>query len=101
VWDAYCYRLRFQLAVFRGLATILYYIFKLPASIGILFLNIPAFIVTWKVIGFKYGAKSLIGMISCSAGIVLAEHFGELTNDFVLAALYGGIVSRHRHINNL
>ena len=30
---------------FSGIATILYYLFKLPAELGLLLLNIPAFIV--------------------------------------------------------
>lgn len=78
---------------FSGIATILYYLFKLPADIGILLLNIPAFLITWKIIGFKYGFKSFMGMIGCSIGITLGEMFGSLTTDFILAALYGGVIS--------
>lgn len=78
---------------FSGIATILYYLFKIPAEIGILLINIPAFIITWKVIGFKYGFKSFIGMIGCSIGISIGEILGSLTPDIILAALYGGVVS--------
>lgn len=78
---------------FSGIATILYYLFKIPANIGIMLINIPAFIITWKVIGFKYGFKSFIGMIGCSIGISIGEILGSLTTDIILAALYGGVVS--------
>lgn len=78
---------------FRGIATILYYLFNLPADIGIFLINIPAFIITWKIVGFKYGFKSFIGMVGCSIGITIGENIGSLTNDFFLAALFGGVVS--------
>ena len=78
---------------FSGLATILYYIFKVPASIGLTLLNIPAFLITWKVLGLKYGFRSFIGMIGCSLGIQIGESIGVLTSDFMLAALYGGLLS--------
>lgn len=78
---------------FSGIATILYYLFNIPADIGIFLINIPAFIITWKVVGFKYGFKSFIGMVGCSIGITIGESLGSLTTDFILAALYGGVVS--------
>lgn len=78
---------------FTGIATILHYIMKLPASTVLLALNIPIFLLVWKVIGFKYGFRSLIGMIFCSLGIKLGEFFGVLTTESILAAIYGGILS--------
>ena len=84
---------KYQQEVFHGIATILYYLFKLPASIGIVLINIPAFLITWKVVGLEYGFKSLIGMLGCSLGISIGGSFGGLTTDFMLAALYGGVVS--------
>ena len=71
----------------------LYYLFKIPADIGLVLINIPAFIITWKVLGLKYGLKSLLGLIGCSVGITLGEMIGSLTTDFILAAIYGGVIS--------
>lgn len=79
--------------VFHGIATILYYLFHIPADVGIFLINIPAFIITWKVVGKEYGFKSFIGMVGCSLGISIGGLLGELTKDFMLAALYGGVVS--------
>ena len=78
---------------FGGIATILYYLLGLPASIGLVLLNIPVFIITWKVLGFRYSLKSLVGMIACSLGILWGEELGVLTNELMLAALYGGVIS--------
>lgn len=78
---------------FTGIATILHYVMKLPASVVLLVLNIPIFLLVWKVIGFKYGFRSLVGMIFCSLGIRLGEYFGVLTTEPILAAIYGGILS--------
>ena len=78
---------------FTGIATILHYVMKLPASVVLPALNIPIFLLVWKVIGFKYGFRSLVGMIFCSLGIKLGEYFGVLTTEPILAAIYGGILS--------
>ena len=51
------------------------------------------FLITWKTIGFEYGLKSFIGMLGCSIGITIGEHFGVLTDDFILAAIFGGALS--------
>lgn len=78
---------------FTGIATILHYLLKVPASVVLLALNIPIFLIVWKVIGFKYGFRSLIGMAFCSFGITLGESLGVLTTEPILAAVYGGILS--------
>ncbi len=82
---------------FSGLATVLYYFFNLPAEIGIIILNIPVFLITWKVLGIEYGFRSLCGMFCCSIGIKLGEliilDFGVITDDMLLSALYGGAIS--------
>lgn len=78
---------------FSGIATILYYLLKLPPDIGLILLNIPIFLITWKVLGFKYGFRSMIGMLFCSLGIKVGEMMGSLTDDYMLAALFGGLLS--------
>lgn len=93
MWVQFYCQSKFQLEVFHGIATILYYLLNIPADIGIFLINIPAFLITWKVVGLKYGFKSFIGMLGCSVGITIAEKFGSLTTDYMLAALYGGVLS--------
>ena len=78
---------------FSGVATLLYYMFKIPPDLALFLINIPAFLITWKVLGVEYGIKSFIGMIGCSLGITLGTHFGGLTQEFILVAIFGGVVS--------
>ena len=78
---------------FSGIATLMHYLINVPAEIGLLLLNIPAFIVTGKILGIKYGVRSFIGMIFCSVGIAIGEMMTPLTTDFMLASLYGGVLS--------
>ena len=47
---------------FSGLAIILYYIFKIPVGIAILFLNIPLLIITFFRVGKEFFLKSIIGV---------------------------------------
>ena len=35
---------------FSGIATILYYLFKIPANIGLVLINVPIFLITWILI---------------------------------------------------
>ena len=78
---------------FSGIATIIYYIFKIPMGTTIIFLNIPLFIFATFKIGKDFLAKSLVGTIALSIGIDLASKLSPLTNDKILACVYGGILT--------
>lgn len=78
---------------FSGIATIVYYLFKLPMGTTILALNIPLFLFATFKIGKKFLAKSIVGTISLSLFIDLLDKFEPLTNDKILACVYGGILT--------
>ena len=78
---------------FSGIATLMHYLINIPADISLLLLNIPAFLITGKILGIKYGLRSFIGMTFCSVGIAIGEAMNPLTTDFMLTALYGGVLS--------
>lgn len=78
---------------FSGIATILYYLLKIPMGTTILILNIPLFILATFKIGKVFLAKSLLGTISLSIFIDLLDNFNPLTNDKILACVYGGILT--------
>lgn len=78
---------------FSGIATIMYFLFEIPAETGLLLLNIPAFLITGKILGLRYGLRSLVGTLCCSLGVIIGEMIPVLTTDFMLAALYGGLLS--------
>lgn len=78
---------------FSGIATILYYLFKLPVGTTIMVLNIPLFVLSTLKIGKRFLVKSLIGTISLSIFIDILAKINPLTNDKILACVYGGILT--------
>lgn len=77
---------------FAGLATIVYYLFKVPMGTTNLLLNIPLFIIAWYKIGKKFFIKSIIGTIGLSVFMDFFDRFNSLTEDRFLACIYGGII---------
>ena len=75
-----------------GIATITYYLLKIPMGTMILIINIPLFIFSFFKIGKSFFIKSLIGTISLSYFIDLLDSFNPLTQDRLLACIYGGIL---------
>lgn len=78
---------------FSGVATIIYFLTELPVETGLILLNIPAFLITGKIIGMKYSIRSFVGMIFSSVGVIIGELIPVLTTDIMLAAIYGGLLS--------
>ncbi len=78
---------------FSGIATIMYYIFKIPMGTTILFLNIPLFLFATFKIGKSFFIKSMIGTISLSLFIDWLNQFQPLTHDKILACVYGGFLT--------
>lgn len=76
---------------FTGIATILYYLFKFPVGIVIFTLNVPFFIWAFFKIGKELLVKSILGTVTLSIFIDLLEKLPPLTNDRLLACVYGGI----------
>ncbi len=76
---------------FAGLATIGYYLLKIPLGITIFVLNIPLFILGYIRIGKEFLIKSLLGTGFLSFFIDVLEKFPALTEDRFLACVYGGI----------
>lgn len=75
-----------------GIATITYYLLKIPMGTMILLINIPLFIFSFYKIGKSFFIKSIIGTVTLSAFIDLLDRLEPLTNDRLLACIYGGII---------
>jgi uncharacterized membrane-anchored protein YitT (DUF2179 family) len=75
-----------------GVATILYYLFKLPIGAVYIVLNIPLFVFGIKDIGRAFGLKTLYATVLYS---VLAEviYVKDFQSDLFLACVYGGILT--------
>lgn len=78
---------------FSGIATIFYYRLKIPMGITIASLNIPLFLMAGYKLGKRFFLKSLIGTISLSVFIDLLDKYKVVTNDKMLAAIYGGLLT--------
>lgn len=75
-----------------GIATITYYLLKIPMGIVIMAINIPLFLFSGYKIGKAFFIKSIIGTISLSFFIDILDKIEPLTNDRFLACVYGGII---------
>lgn len=73
-----------------GVATITYYLLKIPMGAMIMALNIPLFILAGYRLGKEFFAKSLIGTISLSIFIDIFDKYPPVTTDRFLACIYGG-----------
>lgn len=77
-----------------GMATVLHYLVGAPVGLTMLALNIPLFLAAIKVLGAKFGVRTLYGAAVLSAVIDLtAPYTPVLTHDLLLSSLYGGVLS--------
>ncbi len=76
-----------------GLATVIYYITSFPIGITMLIINIPLFLAGLKIMGTSFGMRTIYGIISLSVFTdLLQPHVTSLTDDLLLASIYGGVV---------
>lgn len=76
---------------FSGIATIVYYFFKVPMGVTVFSLNIPLLIIAYFKIGKQLFARSIYGTIVFSLMIDLIDKITPLTHDRFLGCIYGGI----------
>ena len=77
---------------FSGIATITYYLLKIPMGAMILGLNIPFFIFAGYKLGKNFFVKAVIGTSSLSFFIDIFDKYPAITTDRFLASIYGGII---------
>ncbi|MFW6267085.1 MAG: YitT family protein [Halanaerobium sp.] len=76
-----------------GLATVIYYITSFPIGITMLIINIPLFLAGLKIMGTSFGIRTIYGIVSLSVFTdLLQPNMTALTNDLLLASIYGGVV---------
>ena len=75
-----------------GIATITYYLLKIPMGTMIMIINVPLFLFAGYRIGKEFFIKSLIGTVSLSVFIDILDKFPPVTTDRFLACIYGGII---------
>ncbi|HET0202852.1 TPA: YitT family protein [Streptococcus pneumoniae] len=78
-----------------GITLITFYLFKIPVSLMNLLINIPLFILAWKIFGVKSLYSSLLGTLALSAWLAFFEHIPlhiDLQGDLLITALIAGIL---------
>lgn len=81
---------------FTGITLLLYFLFKFDPSYSNLILNIPIFIIGWKLLGRTTFLYTLIGTFSVSLFLWIFQRYEvlnlhlNLQNDMTLAALFAG-----------
>ncbi len=78
-----------------GIAMILHFLYKTPVGIVTIILNIPLFIIAMRILGIGYGVKSVVAILLTNIMIDFSAYAIRIqspTGNFILAALYGGIL---------
>ena len=77
---------------FSGIATILYYLFGIQMGTTIMVLNVPVFILAFIRGGKQFVLKTIMATIVFSKAIDIFEKIEPVTDDKILASVYGGIM---------
>ncbi len=78
---------------FSGIATIIYYLLKIPLGTTVLVLNIPLFIMSLIKNGKSFFLNAITGTIGLSFFLNIFEKLKPITTDRFLACIYGGIIA--------
>lgn len=76
-----------------GLATVSFYLFKFRVGLTMLVINVPLFLLSLRMLGGRFLARTLFGLVALSLATDLLTFLRPLTHDPLLAALYGGVLS--------
>ena len=75
-----------------GISMIVSKITGLPLSIFTIILNIPFLLIGYKNLGKKFLIKAVYAMLIFSCFLTMFSNVNELTDDILLATIYGGII---------
>lgn len=81
---------------FTGLATILFYYFKIPVGTSIIVMNLPLFVIAYFKIGKEFLYKTVFATVFYSKMIDVIGNLTPFTDDRFLSSIYGGVLVRYR-----
>lgn len=76
-----------------GIAILLHYIMDWPISWTVFLLNLPLFILGWKMVGRTFLIYSMLGVVALSSALERTIMVPVVTQDALLAAIFGGVLS--------
>ncbi|MFF0830768.1 YitT family protein [Brevibacillus sp. NPDC003359] len=74
-----------------GLSTILHNLFGFSPAVVQWAMNIPLFLLGFKLLDRQYSMKAAVGSIILPLCVMLTSHLQPLTTNLLLASIYGGI----------
>lgn len=77
---------------FSGIGTVIYYTMGISVGTTMLVLNIPLFIIAYFKVGKKFFINAVIGTFLLSYFLNIFQHIDSVTDDRVLACLYGSVI---------
>ena len=78
-----------------GIATVIYYLFNIPAGIVILIINIPLFIISLTKLGLKFSIKTIVSTVLYSIFVDIFTFNSLVANtniDLFTACIFGGAI---------
>jgi uncharacterized membrane-anchored protein YitT (DUF2179 family) len=78
-----------------GIAMILHFLYRSPVGVITIILNIPLFLVALKILGIRFGVKSVIAIFITNILIdffIYTLKISTPTDNVILGALYGGLL---------
>ncbi|MDD2234082.1 MAG: YitT family protein [Desulfitobacteriaceae bacterium] len=76
-----------------GIAIILHYLFGCPVGITIFLLNLPLFIMGFRMVGRRFLIYSIIGVAVMAFTLDTTSGIVALTHDTLLASIFGGFLT--------
>lgn len=78
---------------FTGIAIIVKAYSEVPLWLANIVLNVPVFLIGIKIKGFRFIARTLYSTIALSGWLYILPRMNILTDDYLLAAIFGGVIS--------
>ena len=78
---------------FTGIALILHYKLGWSLSTFIFWSNLPLLLLAWKLWGWEFISKTVLGVVFTSLNLELTTGFAWPVDDLLLAALFGGVLT--------
>lgn len=75
-----------------GLSTILYHTIKIPSSVSFAVINIVLLLIGFKVLGWKFVLKTILGVGALSVFMEVLSHLPSATDNLFLATCFGSIL---------
>lgn len=78
---------------FTGIAIIVKAYSEIPLWFANIVLNVPIFLIGIKIKGFRFIARTLYSTLALSGWLYVLPRMNILTDDFLLASIFGGVIS--------